>query len=87
MKGEPVFKPLQGNTTFFGVRASRCPFHLRQQTQGASHIPIAEGSLLLTCLGKVGIPLQLEPGNQLSSLDARGARSFTQVAVLKLVFL
>ena len=33
MKDEPVFKPLQGNPAFFQVRASRCPFHLRQQTQ------------------------------------------------------
>ena len=34
MKYEPAFKPLQGNLAFFQVRASRCPFHLRQQTQG-----------------------------------------------------
>ena len=47
MKEEPAFKPLQGNPSFFQVRASRCPFHLRQQTQGPSHIPIAEGTLLL----------------------------------------
>ena len=47
---EPAFKPLQGNPDFFSVRASLCPFHLRQQTQGPSHIPIAEGSLLLRCL-------------------------------------
>ena len=33
MKDEPAFKPLQGNPAFFGIRASRCPFHLRQQTQ------------------------------------------------------
>ena len=71
-KNEPAFKPLQGNPAFFQVRASRCPFHLRQQTQGPSHIPIAEGSLLLRCLWKVGIPLQLRPGNQLSSLDDLG---------------
>ena len=47
MKDEPAFKPLHGNPGFFRVRASRCPFHLRQQTQGPSHITIAEGSLLL----------------------------------------
>ena len=41
MKDEPAFNPLQGNLTFFLVRASRCPFHLRQQTQGPYHIPIA----------------------------------------------
>ena len=67
VKDEPVFKPLQGNPAFFPVRASQCPFHLRQQTQGPSHIPIAEGGLLLRCLWKVGIPLQSKPGNQLSS--------------------
>ena len=58
MKDEPAFKPLQGNPTFFLVRASQYPLHLRQQTQGPSHIPIAEGRLLLRCLWKVGLPLQ-----------------------------
>ena len=50
MKEEPAFKPLQGNPGLFQVSASRCPFHLRQQTQGPSHIPIADRSLLLRCL-------------------------------------
>ena len=45
---------------------------MRQQIQGSSHIPIAEGSLLLRCLSKVGIPLQSKPGNQLSSQDDLG---------------
>ena len=67
MKEEPAFKPLHGNPAFFRVRASRCPFHLRQQNQRPSHIPIAEGSLLLRCLWKFAIPLQEKPGNQLSS--------------------
>ena len=67
MKGKPVFKPLQGNLAFFQVRASQCPFQLRQQTQGPSHIIITKGSLLLRCLWKGGIPLQSKPGNQLSS--------------------
>ena len=58
MKDEPAFKPLQGNPTFFLVRASRYSLHLRQQTQGLSHIPIAEGRLLLRCLWKVVLPLQ-----------------------------
>ena len=57
MKNEPAFKPLQGNPAFCRVRASRCPFHVRQQTHGLSHIPIAEGSLLLRCLWKIGLPL------------------------------
>ena len=72
MKHEPEFKPLQRNAACFRVRESWCPFHLRQQTQGPSHILIAEGSLLLRCLWKVGIPLQLKPGNQLSSRDDLG---------------
>ena len=58
MKDEPAFKPLQGNLTFFLVRASRYPLHLRQQTQGPSPILIDDGSLLLRCLGKFGLPLQ-----------------------------
>ena len=72
MKYEPALKPLQGNPAIFRVRASWDPFHLRQQTQGPCHIPIAEGSLLLRCLWKVGIPLLSKPGNQLSSQDDLG---------------
>ena len=72
MKDEPAFKPLQGNLAFFRVRASHCPFYLRQQTSGPSHIPIAEGSFLLRCLWKVIIPLHSKPGNQLSSRDNMG---------------
>ena len=45
MKDEPTFKPLQGNQTFFLVRESRYPLHVRQQIQGPSHIPIAEGRI------------------------------------------
>ena len=69
MKDDPAFKPMQGNPAFFPVRASQCQLQFRQQTQGPSHIPIAEGSLLLSCLWKVCIPLQSKPGNQLSSRD------------------
>ena len=58
MKDEPAFKPLQGNMAFFLVRVSQGPFHLRQKTQRPSHIPIAEGRLLLRCLWIVGLPLQ-----------------------------
>ena len=72
MKDEPAFKPRQGNPALFRVRASWCPFHLRQQNQGPSHIPIAERSLLLRCLWKVGIPLESKPGNQLLSRDDLG---------------
>ena len=58
MKDEPAFKPHPGNPTFLLVRASPYPLNLRQQTQGPSHIPIAEGRVLLRCLWKVGLPLQ-----------------------------
>ena len=67
MKDQHAFKPLHGNPAFFQVRASRCPFHLRQQTRGPAHIPIAEGILLLRGLWKVRLPLQLKQANQLSS--------------------
>ena len=69
MKDEPALKPLQGNRAVFRVREYQCPFHLRQQTQDPSHIPIAEGSLFLRCMWKVGISLQSKPQNQLSSRD------------------
>ena len=58
MKDEPACKPLQGNPTLFLVRESRHPVHLRQQNQGPSHIPIAEGRLPLRCLLKVSLPVQ-----------------------------
>ena len=69
MKDEAAFKPLQGNPTFFRVMASHYPLYLRQQTQGPSHIHIAEGRVLLRCLLKVGLILQKNPGNPLSSHD------------------
>ena len=50
MKDEPAFKPLQGNLTFFRVRESRYPLHVRKQIQGPSHIQIAEFMLLWRCL-------------------------------------
>ena len=72
MKDEPAYKPLQGNPAYFLVMASRGPFHLRQKTQGPSHIPIAEGKLHLKCLWKVGLPLQSKTENHLSSQDDTG---------------
>ena len=48
-------------------RAFRGPFHLKQKTQGPSHIHIPEGKLLLSCFWKVGLYLQSKTGNQLSS--------------------
>ena len=82
MKDETAFKPLHGNPAFFRVRASRCPLHLRQQTQGPSNRPIAEGSLLLRCLWKVG--LTLHSSHVISSRLEMiwGKRSFHRVAVL-----
>ena len=72
MKDEPEFKTVQGNPVFFRVRTSRRPFHLRQKTQGPSHIPTAAGKLLLRCLWKAGTPLQSKTGNPLSSCDDMG---------------
>ena len=67
MIDEPAFKPLQGIQTLLIVTESRYPLHLRQQTQSPSHILTAEGRLLLRCLWKVGLPVQSNPRNQLSS--------------------
>ena len=72
MKDEPEFKPLQGNRAFFWVRASRGPFHLRQKTQGPSHILTAEEKLLLSYFWIAGTPLQSKIGNQVSSWDDMG---------------
>ena len=58
MKDEPEFKPILGNVTLILVRESRYTLHLRQKTQGPSHIPIAEGRLLLRYLFKVGLTVQ-----------------------------
>ena len=69
MKDQPAFKPLQGNPIFFRVRTSQYPLHLRQKTQNQSQINIAEGRLLLMCLRNVGIHLQKNPWNHLSSRD------------------
>ena len=57
-KDEPEFKSVQGNQHLFRVRAYWCPFLFRQKTQGPSHIPIADRSLLLTCDWKAGYLLR-----------------------------
>ena len=72
IKHGPEFNPLQGNQAFFCVRFSRGPFHLRQKTQGPSHIPIAEGKLPFRCWYKVGSNLQSKTGNQLSTWEDKG---------------
>ena len=69
IKDEPAFKPLQGNLTFFLVRASQYPPNLRKQTHVPSDIPIDEGRLLLRALWKVGLLLLQNPWSQLSSQD------------------
>ena len=58
IKDEPAFKTLQGNPTLFLVRESRYALHLRQKTQGPSHIPTGEGRLLFRGLFKVGLTVQ-----------------------------
>ena len=72
MKDEPAFKQLQGNPIFFRVRTSQYPLHMRQKTQDKSQINIAEGRLLLMCLRNVGLPLEKNPWNQLSSRENKG---------------
>ena len=81
MQEEPAFKSLLGNPPLF-ESGHFGPFHLRLQIQGPSHIPIAEKSLLLRCLWKVGIPLELKPGNQLSSEVDLGYTELFCVAVV-----
>ena len=87
MKDEPAFKPLLGNPTLILVRESRYTLHFRQKTQGPSHIPIAEGRLLLSCLFKLAYLFSRILG--ISSLFETiwVAWSFPRVPVLKLVFL
>ena len=87
MKYEPAFKPLQGNKSFFWVRASRGPFHLMQKTQSPSHIPISEVRLLLRCLWIVGLRLQSKTGNDSHPEMIWGAQNIPQDALLKLMVL
>ena len=72
-KDEPAFEPLQGNPAFFRVNTSHCPFPIRKEILGPTHIPIAERILLLSCLGKVDISLVSKPDNQLSFQDVVGS--------------
>ena len=87
MKDEPAFKSLQGNPALFPVRASRYPFHLRQQTQGPSHIPIAERSLFLRCEWNVSTPLEVKQGHGPSSRDDLGYTELLHIAAVTLGFL
>ena len=87
MKYEPAFKLLQGKPVFFSVRAHWGTFHLRQKTQNPSHIPISEGRLLLSCLWKVGLPLQSKTGNHSHPEMIWAAWNIPQAALLKLMIL
>ena len=64
-KHECACESLQGNKTFSWSEGNSVSIPLEAPTQGPSHIPIAERSLLLRCLWKVGIPLESKSGNQL----------------------
>ena len=55
--------------------------------QSPSHIPIAEGRLLLRCLWKVGLPLQSNIVNDSHPETIWGAQNFPEVALLKLSIL
>ena len=66
-KDKPAFKSLRGYPDLFRVRATWCTFHLRQKAQGPSHIPISYRSLFLSCEWKVGITLEVNKRNELSS--------------------
>ena len=87
MKDEPSFKELQGKPAFFWIRASRGPFYLRQKTQSSSHIHISEGSLLLRCLWKAGLPLYSKAGNHSHPQTIWFARKFPQASLKKLMIL
>ena len=87
MKDDPSFKALQGKPAFFGVRASWGPLYLRQKTKRRSHINVSEGTLLLRCLWKAGLPLQSKTGNHSHPQRIWGARKFPQAALMKLMIL
>ena len=82
MKDDPALKSLYGNPALFLDRASRFLFHLRPESQGPTHIPIAESSLLLGCLWKLSYPLELKAGNQLSSRIDLGYTELFLISVL-----
>ena len=65
-------------------RAFRGPFHLKQKTQGPSHIHIPKGKLLLRCLWKEGLLLHSKTGNHLSSPDDMGCTGFSSCCFTEL---
>ena len=58
---------------------------LEATTQGPSHITVAERSLLLRFLQTVCIPLDLKPGNQLSSRDDMGSMELSYSCCAEIV--
>ena len=59
---------------------------MRQQIQGPSHIPIVEGRLILKCLWEGGLPLEQNPGNQLSSRENMGCTELSLSSCAEIVF-
>ena len=87
MKDEPAFKSLQGTLALLRVRASQWAFHLGQQTQGPSHIPIAERSLLLRSDWKVGSPLEVKQWHEPSSKNDLWYTELFHIVAVTLGFL
>ena len=67
--------------------APRGPIRLKRKTHGPPQIHIYKGKLLLRCLWKVGLPLQLKTGNHYHPETIWGARKFPQGALMKLMIL
>ena len=87
MEDEPKFKPLQGNSAFFCIRATRGPFHLIQKTEGPSHIHIDAVKLHLSDCGKLAHLFSQRQGIICHLETVWSAWSFPRVAVLKLLFI
>ena len=58
---------------------------LEAENSGSSDITFGEGRLLLRCLFKVGLPVQLNPGNQLSSRDDTGCMELSSSSSAEIV--
>ena len=87
MKDEPAFKPLQEYPAFFQVKASRDPFHLRQQTQGPlTYLLLREASSGGAC-GMLSYLFSRSQGISSHLETIWGEQSYPRFAVLKLLFL
>ena len=80
-------KPLQENLDFFLIRACRGPFHLKNKTQGPSHIHSAKGKLHSGASGKMAYLFSRRQGISSHLQTICGARIFHPFALLKSVFL